>query len=257
MSHPGHARAATRIRCLLLQLRDPDDEMAPHEVSAFGRALSPLPVEITPFNLLRRPLTEADLGDIDLVLMGGSGNYSATSTEPWLDVAVKSLRQVHASGIPAFASCWGFQGMAVAMGGRVVHDPDQAEVGTLELRLTSAGRTDPLFGPLGDRFRAQLGHEDSVIELPARTTLLASSARVDIQAYRFDDAPIYCTQFHPELHAADMRARFLAYPRYVTEIARKPLEHVVDGLRETPEVEALVRRFAEMHLPGSGAGIRS
>ncbi len=225
--------------------------MGPHEATAFRRALSPLPVELASFDLLSRPLTEADLAGIDLVFMGGSGAYSATSAEPWLDVALDSLRRVHASGIPAFASCWGFQGMAAAMGGSVVRDRERAEIGTFNLRLTAAGRSDPLFGSLGSPFRAQLGHEDVVVALPAAATLLASSEKVVNQAYRFDDAPIYCTQFHPELRADDLRERLLAYPKYLVEVAREPLDQLLARLRESPEAGELLRRFARMHLgPG-------
>ncbi len=222
--------------------------MGPHEVAAFRRALSPLPIELATFDLLSRPLTGADLAGIDLIVMGGSGAYSATSTEPWLDAALDSLRRVHASGIPAFASCWGFQGMAAAMGGKVVHDRERAEIGTFELRLTAGGRSDPLFRTLGSPFRAQLGHEDLVAALPPGATLLASSDKVVNQAYRFDDAPVYCTQFHPELGADDLRARLLAYPKYLIEIAREPLDQVLAKLRESPETGSLLRRFAEMHL---------
>lgn len=249
MSHP----AAEPIRCLLLQVRDADDPMGPHETTSFRRILAPLPVRITIFDLLERPLVPGDLNGIDLVLMGGSGQYSATSTDPWLDVALGSLRTVHASRVPAFASCWGFQGMAVAMGGEVVHDRRRAEVGTHELTLTGAGRADPVFKHLGSPFRAQLGHEDLVETLPPRTTLLASSAKVANQAYRFEDAPIYCTQFHPELDADGLRSRFLSYPRYAAYIAGTSLEELLERLEDTPGTETLVRRFAELFLARKGS----
>ncbi len=222
--------------------------MGPHETASFRRILADLPARICVFNLLARPLRPRDLEGIDLVLMGGSGNYSAAGSDPWLDTALRSLRLVHASRIPAFASCWGFQGMAAAAGGKVVHDRGRAEVGTLELVLTGAGRTDPVFKDLGSPFRAQLGHEDLVETLPPNTTLLASSDKVVNQAYRFEDAPIYCTQFHPELDAAGLRSRLLSYPRYAAYIAGTSLEELLEGLEDTPGTEQLVRRFAELHL---------
>lgn len=244
MSHP----APKPILCLLLQVRDADDPMGPHETASFRRILADLPVRISVFDLLDRPLRHRDLDGIDLVLMGGSGKYSAADSGPWLDMALDSLRLVHASRIPAFASCWGFQGMAVAMGGEVVRDLGRAEVGTHKLVLTSAGRTDPVFKDLGSPFRAQFGHEDLVETLPARATLLASSAKVVNQAYRFEDAPIYCTQFHPELDAAGLRSRLLSYPRYAAYIAGASLEELLERVENTPGTESLVRRFAELHL---------
>lgn len=236
------------MRFLLLQVRDADDPMGPHEIASFRRALRPLPARIDVFDLLGGPLRQCDLAPFDFVLMGGSGAYSAATGGPWFDTAMESLRTVHGSGVPAFASCWGFQGMAAAMGGKVVHDWDRAEVGTHRLALTEAGRDDPLFGYLGPSCKVQVGHEDLVEELPRNTTLLASSVKVENHAYRFDDAPVYCTQFHPELDAAGLLGRFAAYPRYVEEVAGTTVEELSRTLEETPQAAELVRRFVEMHL---------
>lgn len=236
------------LRCLLLQVRDPDDPMSAHEIAAFERAFSPRAVRIAIFDLLERLLTPRDLDGVDLVLMGGSGAYSAAIGGPWFPTALDSLRTVHASGVPAFASCWGFQAMAAAMGGEVVNDRSRAEIGTHGLRLTPAGRDDPVFGHLDSSFKAQMGHEDLVKTLPRRATLLASSSRVTNQAYRFDDAPIYCTQFHPELDVAGIRARLSAYPRYLTEVAGETHEEIIARLEETPETTRVLTRFAEVFV---------
>lgn len=246
---------AETIHCLLLQVRDADDPMGPHETASFQRIMAPLPTRIAVFDLLSRPLHASDLDGVDLVLMGGSGSYSATSTEPWLETALASLRLVHAAQVPAFASCWGFQGMAAAMGGEVIRDRSRAEVGTYEIELTPAGRTDPVFSYLGSRFRAQLGHEDLVETLPPRTTLLASSARVTHQAYRFEDAPIYCTQFHPELDAAGLCSRLQEYPRYAEEVTGRTMEEVLERFHDAREAEHLIPRFAELHVNRQSRGL--
>jgi len=236
------------LRCLLLQVRDPDDPMSGHEIASFERALSPRAVRIEIFDLLERLLTPRDLEGVDLVLMGGSGAYSAATGGPWFPTALDSLRTVHASGVPAFASCWGFQAMAAAMGGEVVNDRSRAEIGTHGLRLTPAGRGDPVFAHLDSSFKAQMGHEDLVKTLPPRATLLASSSRVANQAYRFDDAPVYCTQFHPELDVSGIKARLSAYPRYLTEVAGETYEEIIARLEETPETTRLLTRFVEVFV---------
>lgn len=238
------------LRCLLLQVRDPGDPMRGHEIASFERSLSPRPARIGVFDLLGGPLRPRDLAGVDLVLLGGSGAYSAATGGPWFATALESLRAVHASGVPAFASCWGFQAMAAAMGGEVVNDPGRAEVGTRDLVLTAAGRADPVFGGLGGSFKAQMGHEDAVTTLPPRSTLLASSALVANQAYRFEDAPVYCTQFHPELDAAGILARLSAYPRYLAEVAGTTYEEIAARIEDTPEANTLVRRFANRFVEG-------
>lgn len=238
-----------------MQVRDADDPMAPQEVAAFGQALKPLEATITTFDLLSHTLRPNDLGGVDFIFLGGSGAYSATQQgEPWLERALDSLRIVHGSRVPTFASCWGFQGMAAAMGGTVVNDRSRAELGTHKLRLTTRGFADPIFRYLGDIFWAQMGHEDLVLKLPPNTTLLASSDRVINQAYHFHDAPVYCTQFHPELDKAAMLARFKAYPRYATEVAGMTIAELAGCTRETPRTAELVRRFVEFFLEYGVAG---
>ena len=239
------------LRCLLLQVRDPGDPMSGHEIASFERSLSPRPARIEVFDLLGGLLRPRNLDGVDLVLLGGSGAYSAATGGPWFATALESLRTVHASGVPAFASCWGFQAMAAAMGGEVVNDRSRAEIGTHELVITPAARADPVFGGLAASFKAQMGHEDRVKTLPSRATLLASSTLVANQAYRFDDAPVYCTQFHPELDAAGILARLSAYPRYLAEVAGTTYEEIVARLDETPEANALLRRFVDTFVAGT------
>jgi GMP synthase (glutamine-hydrolysing) len=161
------------------------------------------------------------------------------------------LRLVFEARQPTFASCWGFQALARALGGRVVKDLSHAEVGTHELCLTAEGLADPVFGPLGRRFEAQMGHEDRVVELPPGAVRLAFSQLVENQAYRFDDRPVYCTQFHPELNCHDLLLRVKTYPEYVERIAGLPPERFHELLRDTPGTEALLKRFV-MHVFGSG-----
>lgn len=105
------------VRYLLLQVRNPDDPMRSQEVSSFARVLRTTPDWIRVFDLLGGPLTAEHLENIDVVLLGGSGHYSVTDEGPWLDQALDSLRLVHSKRKPTFASCWGFQAMARAMGG--------------------------------------------------------------------------------------------------------------------------------------------
>ena len=239
------------LHCLLLQVRDPGDPMSGHEIASFERSLSPRPVRIDTFDLLGELLGPRDLDGVSLVVLGGSGAYSAATGGPWFAKALESLRAVHAAGVPAFASCWGFQAMAVAMGGEVVNDLSRAEIGTHRLLLTPAARTDPVFGGLGGSFKAQMGHEDRVRTLPPRSTLLASSELVANQAYRFDDAPVYCTQFHPELDVAGILARLSAYPRYLAEVAGTTYERIAAQLEETPEANTLIKRFVDAFVDGA------
>lgn len=231
------------LRYLLLQARNADDPMCAQEIGCFARALPCAPEQIRVFDLLSGRPSRQQLDAVDLVLLGGSGDYSVAEGGPWLERALDAMRDLHAWSKPTFASCWGFQAMARALGGDVVTDPARAELGTYPVRLTEAGAQDPLFGYLGPTFSAHMGHQDTVDRLPADAVLLASTDRVENQAFRFLGKPIYCTQFHPELTVRSMTERLEAYPTYVEKIAGMSLDAFLQSLAETPQTNALLRRF--------------
>jgi GMP synthase (glutamine-hydrolysing) len=231
---------------LLLQTRNSGDPMAAQEVRCFARMLDCSISSIDVFDLLSAAPTLERLERADMLLLGGSGHYSAAGEGAWLERALDAMREIHRLAMPTFASCWGFQAMARALGGKCVNDLSNAEVGTIQLILTRDGVADPLFGQLPPEFSGQAGHEDHVVELPPDAVLLASSQRVREQAFRFAGRPIYCTQFHPELDLKALMERVIAYPEYVARIARIPFDDFIKGCRETPEANQLLRRFVDL-----------
>ena len=233
---------------LLLQVRNADDPMREHEIQCFSRSLRCDPDRIRIFDLLGGVPSQRELGEVDVILLGGSGDYSVAKGGPWLPGALETMRQLYETSKPTFASCWGFQAIARAMGGEVVTDHGLAEVGTLWLNLTPEGKKDPVFGPLGDRFRVQIGHEDIVTKLPEGATLLASSSTVEIEAFCFAGRPIYCTQFHPELDRDGIISRIAQYPSYLPLTGYDTLEEFSAATPETPKTQAILRRFVSVAL---------
>lgn len=219
--------------------------MIPQEVDCFAEALGCGLEQIHVFDLLTGVPTRSQVAAVDAVLLGGSGDYSVARGGPWLEAALEAMRDLHRLSKPTFASCWGFQAMARALGGEVVTDLSCAELGTEELTLTPEGKGDPIFGPMGSPFLAHVGHQDTVTRLPEDAELLASTGRVANQAFRIRGMPIYCTQFHPELTVKSMVERLTAYPEYIPKIAGVLLEEFVAGLQETPEANGLLGRFVE------------
>jgi GMP synthase (glutamine-hydrolysing) len=90
-----------------------------------------------------------------------------------------------------------------------------------------------------------MGHQDIVDRLPADAVVLASTDRVQHQAFRFAGRPIYCTQFHPELNRPALLERVRAYPQYIERIAGITLEEFEQATAETPQSGSLLARFMQ------------
>ncbi|HET9948867.1 MAG TPA: type 1 glutamine amidotransferase [Longimicrobiales bacterium] len=233
-------------RFLLLQVRDADDPMREQEVRCFARSFRCDPGCIEVHDLLSGAPPGEALERADVVLLGGSGAYSVVRGGPWLEPALDTMRWLASQAKPTFASCWGFQAMARALGGEVVTDRARAEVGTTSLTLTSEGEKDPVFAPLGRRFDVIIGHEDVVTRLPPGAVLLASSGLVENEAFRLEGKPIYCTQFHPELCRDDVLGRIAAYPEYLALTSASTIDELATSVPETPHAEELLRRFLDL-----------
>ena len=235
-------------RFLLLQVREPGDPMAANEASAFQRALGIDAGQLEVFDLLAGAPTPSQLRSVDAVLIGGSGDHSVVRGGPWLSGALGAMETLYEQSIPTFASCWGFQALAKALGGRVVTDHARAEVGVLSLDLTEAGKQDPVFGPVGSELAVVIGHEDIVDELPEGAVSLASSSTIENEALKFLGKPIYATQFHPELAKEDLIQRITAYPPYLELTGARSIEEFRATTPETPGATSLLRRFVDLEV---------
>lgn len=233
-------------RILLLQGRRLEDPVRLQEVESFARAIDYQAEQIKTLDLVRDRPSLPQVAEYDIVLVGGSGDYSIVGDEPWTDDVLGVMQGIHDLKIPTFASCWGFQAMARALGGHVVTDLERAELGTHPVTLTQAAQHDPLFADCPSPILVQLGHEDIVTQLPGGAILLGSSQHVENQVFSFPDRQLYCTQFHPELTCQDLRRRCRAYPTYVEKIARVSIEEFLGECQETPEANKLLKRFISL-----------
>ena len=220
--------------------------MRQQEVRAFSEAIQCEASQLTVCDLINDPPSPARCARYDMVLIGGSGDFSVVTGGQWLPPALDCMAELVERGQPTFASCWGFQAMSRALGGEVVTDLERAELGTPELTLTDAGIDDPVFGILPRTFRAPMGHQDIVERLPQGATLLVSSDRVQHEAFKFPNKPIYGTQFHPELTREGLMERLRTYPEYIEKIAGMPETEFEQTCQETPDSHRLMGRMIDV-----------
>ena len=96
---------------------------------------------IVQFDIFTQEMTVSAADEYDAILVGGSGEYSVLDNHPTIVRFNNFVGELSTIGKPMFASCFGFQALALALGGTVVKDPDNAEVGSFTLETTSARRT--------------------------------------------------------------------------------------------------------------------
>src|SRR3954469_22158717 len=89
-------------------------------------------------------------------------------------------------------------------------NPRGREIGTVRVRLTEAGRRDPLFAwTAAEEIEVQATHLDAVDPLPASAILLASNENCAAQAFRLSETAAG-VQFHPELWPEALRDLILS-----------------------------------------------
>lgn len=220
--------------------------MRQQEVSCFLSALQISESQLTAVNIPYDKLNADLFCNTDVFLVGGAGDYSVLDSWPFLSGFFDFLNEICEKGVPMFASCFGFQALCLALGGRVVADPQNAEVGTFEMQLTEAGKADGVFGRLPEKFNAQMGHKDRAENLPAGVVHLVFSEKVFYQAFKLPERPIYATQFHPELTVEQNRQRFNHYLHQYSQMkAGIEIEQIRNSFRETQEANSLLQWFVD------------
>jgi GMP synthase (glutamine-hydrolysing) len=235
------------MKVLVLQARRPDDPMMAHERQCFVNSTGLGSEELDFVNLVDRVPSWEELGSHDALMVGGAGHYSVVDQNAeFFPSSFELLRRVASEGFPTYASCFGFQLFVVALGGTVIHDEDNTEVGGYQLRLTEEGRRDSLLGTLPAEFVGQMGHMDRATEMPPGIANLAGSEKSPLQALRIPGRPVWASQFHPELDQKSNHERYMAY---IERYDPGALEEEDGGSYQSlpsPEVSTLLPAFLDM-----------
>ena len=131
--------------------------------------------------LARRPLA--------IILSGGPSSVYAEGA-PAVD------RSVFDAGVPTFGICYGFQAMALALGG-TVERTGLAEFGRTSLTVTDPGSV--LFRALPEGQSVWMSHGDSVSQAPEGFVVTARSAGAEVAAFEDPGRRLAGVQFHPEV----------------------------------------------------------
>ena len=136
-----------------------------------------------------------------IVLSGGPASVYADDA-PQLDPALFDL------GVPVFGICYGFQAMAVALGGTVERTGD-SEYGRTEMKVLGG----ELHSGLSDTQQVWMSHGDAVTAAPPGFAVVAATAGAPVAAFEDRARRLAGGQYHPEVihtpHGQQVLSRFL------------------------------------------------
>lgn len=242
------AKTRSELRLLLLQIRD-DERVRREELESIATHSKLEKSQIDILNVFDTPHFEARRVDgYDALLVGGASEASVLEPETYafLQSGQDILMYCLEKEIPVFASCFGFQLAVVALGGEVIKDVNDFEMGVMPIKLTDAAATDPIYAGVPNPFMAVSVHQEKTLDLPSGCELLAYTDKC-IHSFRVKDKPFWTFQFHPEVDRLTLVERLTIYKKRYTENDAQ-LDHVLSSLIDTPESNALMESFVDRVL---------
>ncbi|MBF0286500.1 MAG: type 1 glutamine amidotransferase [SAR324 cluster bacterium] len=239
------------LRILLLQIRHHTRTRAEeHESFASYSDLAKSQIDI--LNVFDTPVFSLDIiQGYDALFVGGASEASVLEPEtyPFVSRAQELLLYCIEKNIPVFASCFGFQLAVKALGGDIIHEDKDFEMGTIPIRLTEAAAEDPLFHDTPDGFLAVAVHQQKSLQTPKECTLLAYTEACG-HSFRVNGKLFWGFQFHPEVDKQRLIERLTVFKEKYTE-NDSHLESVLAHAAETPESNRLVKKFVQRVLLNS------
>lgn len=186
------------FKILLVQVRE--DEMADHEFKVVFENSGLDNSQFDTHNVIfDTPFELSKLHEYDAVMIGGSGSYSVLDDEPFISFLENIARYCRENNIPFLGLCYGFQIAVQALGGKVIQDKPNKEVGSYVMTRTKESEHDSVVGTLPQTFDAACGRKDRAEVLAPGMINLVSSERCSFHAITYPDSKFYAVQFHPEL----------------------------------------------------------
>ncbi len=236
------------LKLLLLQIRR-DQQVRREEHESFSDYSGLAQSQIDIHNVFDIPQFEPDIVDgYDALLVGGASDASVLEPDVYTFVpsGEQLLRACIDRSLPVFASCFGFQLVVTALGGTIVRDKENFEMGTLPISLRDTAGNDPVFRDVSDGFQAVSVHQEKTLTPPPGCVELAYTAEC-CHSFRVVGKPFWAFQFHPEVDRARLVERLTFYKeRYTQDDGH--LDEVLANAVETPESNGLVRNFVDRVL---------
>lgn len=187
------------------------------------------------------------------VIVTGSSTM-VTDRELWSENTARWLARAVALDKPVLGICYGHQLLAHALGGEVRHNPRGRQIGTVDVKLNSNAKCDPLFGTFAELLHLPVAHRQSVVRLPPRASVIGTTPLDPHHIIRYGSAA-WGVQFHPEFDANIVRAYIDASRDDMSREGLDP-EAIWHSATDTADGTFVLRRFAEIVRKGVSARTR-
>ena len=241
-------RGKHQLKTLLLQIRD-SPQVREEELQSFATLSGLARSQIDVLNVFDTPDFPATAADgYDALWVGGASEANVLKPDEFtfIDPCLRLIRHCADTGLPVFASCFGFQLAVLALGGEILNKDADFEMGSLPILLTPHAKTDPLFSDIENEFLAISVHRQYAAALPENCQLLAYTDQC-MHSFRVEGRDFWAFQFHPEVDRDTLVERLTFYKAHYTD-GDGQLDRVLSSARETPVANALPRLFVERVL---------
>lgn len=237
---------------LILQLR-PEDDTSDNEFAAIVKYGALDSANVQRLRIEKKGIPALNLNDYSAIIVGGSP-FDISTPEQQKSLIQKKIEddfkilfdEVIARDFPFLGACSG-NGLLGAYLGSPITSRHGEPVGIVKVKLTDAGRLDPLLHGFPDEISVLLGHKEACDNTPAGATLLITGAACPVQMFRVGQH-VYATQFHPEGDAEGFTLRIHAYKHHgyfkpdeaeqlISAVCREP----------TPWAHKILQRFVERY----------
>ena len=237
-----------------MQLR-PEDETSNDEYEAFLRHGRLDARDTVRLRIERGGIPpDLDLDDYSAIIVGGSPFDISTPEQEKSAIQKRIeadfrhlLAEVVKQDIPFLGACSG-NGLLGSFLGATISRRFGEPVGCVPLRLTGAGRRDPLLKGFPETIGVLLGHKEACDEVPPGAVLLMTGEACPVQMFRVGHN-VYATQFHPEGDAEGFTTRIRAY-RHHGYFQPDEADALIDRIScaQTPYAQKILARFVARYL---------
>lgn len=239
------AKNNSLLKILLLQIREAE-KVKQEEHESFARYCGLNKEQIKVLNVFEQPKFSLNsVKGFDALLVGGASDASVLEPKKYTFVprSQELMNNCANSNMPVFASCFGFQLAVLAMGGTIIHDSINYEMGTIPIFTTDHAKSDRLLKGIGKSFYAVSVHKEKAKTAPDNSIELAYTSMC-CHAFRLINKPFWAFQFHPEVDKTTLVERLTYYKsKYTDDDAH--LDKVLATARETPQANVLCKKFID------------